>query len=65
MTRCTAHSKQTGAPCRQPVVPGRQVCAYHGGKSPRGLASPHWKHGRYSRALAHVMIAYEPCCGER
>jgi hypothetical protein len=24
-------------------------CRLHGGKTPGGIASPHWKHGRYSR----------------
>jgi hypothetical protein len=63
MTRCTAHSQRTHEPCRQPAVPGRTVCAYHGGKSPRGLASPHWKSGRYSRALPHALTAaYERVC---
>jgi hypothetical protein len=55
MIRCSARGKQSGNPCRQPVVPGRQVCYYHGGASPRGLASPHWKHGRDSRALGALM----------
>lgn len=25
---------------------GREVCYMHGGKTPRGIASPHYKHGR-------------------
>lgn len=34
---CSAHSKQTGQPCRQHAVPGTTVCHYHGGKSPHVL----------------------------
>ena len=33
--RCSAHSKQTGAPCRQPAIPGGSVCRYHGGSAPQ------------------------------
>lgn len=35
--------------CRSPAEPGRKVCRKHGGLTPRGPASPHWKHGRRSR----------------
>jgi len=31
---CTAHSKQTGAPCKMNAEPGTKVCRYHGGLSP-------------------------------
>jgi hypothetical protein len=51
MTRCRAHSKQTGQPCRQPVTPGRLVCRYHGGHQPRGIASVHWRGRGYSKDL--------------
>lgn len=30
---------------------GRNVCYMHGGKSPRGLASPQTTHGRYSQDI--------------
>jgi hypothetical protein len=30
---------------------GRDVCYHHGGRTPRGVASPHFKHGRYSKHL--------------
>lgn len=33
--RCTAHSKQTGQPCRQRAIPGGTVCHYHGGAAPQ------------------------------
>ena len=32
-------------------------CDLHGGKTPRGVASPNWKHGRYSTALPDRLIA--------
>lgn len=39
---------------------GRNVCMSHGGKTPRGAASPHFKTGRYSRSLpGHLLAAYE------
>lgn len=47
--RCKAKAKSTGEQCRKTVVPGMEVCRYHGGLTPRGVASPHYKHGRYSK----------------
>jgi hypothetical protein len=39
---------------------GRGVCLAHGGKTPRGAASPHFKTGRYSRSLpGHLVALYE------
>lgn len=35
MGRCRAHSKQTGALCRQYAIPGGTVCRYHGGAAPQ------------------------------
>lgn len=46
--RCGAKTR-AGHACRQPVVPGRNRCHYHGGKSLRGPESPTWKHGLYAR----------------
>ncbi len=51
METCTATSKQTGERCKNRPTPGRTVCQHHGGKTPRGLDSPAFKHGRYSRAF--------------
>jgi len=48
--RCQARRK-TGEPCRGPAVRGRNVCRMHGGSSLSGVASPAWRHGRYSRYL--------------
>lgn len=30
-TRCTAHSKQTGEPCKNPPMNGQKTCRMHGG----------------------------------
>lgn len=49
--RCTAKSKQSGEQCKRHAVPGRTVCAMHGGKSPGGLGSATLKSGKYSKYL--------------
>lgn len=49
--RCKAKAKRTGKQCKLPAMRGREVCALHGGKTPRGKDSPHYKHGRYSKYL--------------
>ena len=47
--QCGAKTK-AGTPCRRaPMLNGR--CHKHGGPTPRGPASPQFKHGRYSRYL--------------
>lgn len=47
--KCGAKTRR-GTRCRaQAMANGR--CDKHGGKSPAGPASPHWKHGRYSKAF--------------
>ncbi len=39
---------------------GRTVCYMHGGKTPAGMASPHTKHGRYSKYLpARLLERYQ------
>ncbi len=49
--QCTATSKRSGARCRKPAMQGRTVCRAHGGATPRGVASPHFRHGRWSKDL--------------
>lgn len=46
--RCKAKSKQSGQQCKKNAVQGYEVCEIHGGKTPRGMDSPHWKHGNTS-----------------
>ena len=39
---------------------GKRVCQVHGGKTPSGIASPHYKTGRYSKVLpARLTARYE------
>ncbi len=49
--RCTAKSKRTGLPCRNPAVRGFAVCRMHGarGGGKPGKAHPNWKHGERSQ----------------
>jgi hypothetical protein len=58
--QCEATSKRSGERCRKHAMRGRNVCMSHGGKTPRGAASPHFKTGRYSRSLpGRLVAAYE------
>ncbi len=57
--KCSAH-KSNGDPCKAYAVKGKKVCRTHGGKTPHGAASPHFKTGRYSKYLPENMLpAYE------
>lgn len=53
MTRrfCTATSKRTHKRCGGTAIPGTTVCHWHGGRSPRGVAAPAFRHGRYVKDL--------------
>lgn len=54
MTKCGAKTRQ-GTPCqRAPMKNGR--CYLHGGKTPSGIESPHFKHGRYSKYLPERLV---------
>lgn len=47
---CGARTKRKGTPCTQdPMQNGR--CRLHGGATPGGIASPHFKTGRWSKHL--------------
>jgi hypothetical protein len=54
--QCKAKSKQSGKQCRKAAVPGMEVCRFHGGATPVGAASPHFKHGRYSKHLPAGLV---------
>lgn len=54
--RCNAKAKSTGKRCRQYAVPGSTKCHYHGGKSPKGIASPNFRTGRHSKFLPERML---------
>jgi hypothetical protein len=47
--QCTATSKRSGQRCRKHAMRGRNVCLAHGGRTPLGFGSPHWKTGLHSR----------------
>lgn len=50
--RCGAKARsQGGKPCRRWAMIGRKRCPFHGGKTPRGQASPHYVHGFYSQLV--------------
>jgi len=46
---CDAKTRAGGLCQNAPMANGR--CRMHGGKSLRGIASPRFKHGRYSKDL--------------
>lgn len=48
--KCTAKAKTTGKQCKNPAMPNGK-CRMHGGRTPSGLASPHYKHGLYSKSI--------------
>lgn len=57
---CTARSKRTGQPCKNPAVLGSHTCRFHGGHSPKGIASAKFKTGKYSQFLpARLSARYE------
>ena len=49
--QCQAKAKSTQVQCRRRAVSGKKVCTVHGGLTPGGIASPHFKHGRYSKYI--------------
>ena len=46
--QCGAKTKRTGEPCPQPAMANGR-CRMHGGKTPSGKASVHYKHGYYTK----------------
>jgi hypothetical protein len=48
MNVCGAKTKHGGT-CKRAPVKGGKRCKLHGGASPKGADSPHFKHGRYSK----------------
>lgn len=47
---CGAKTR-AGAPCHRFPIKGAKRCKKHGGTQPVGVASPNYKHGRYSQAM--------------
>jgi hypothetical protein len=54
---CDATAKRTGKTCRAIAVTGSSKCRMHGGVTPFGPASPHFRTGRYSRFLPARLVA--------
>ena len=53
---CGARTRAGGI-CQRPPVAGRERCRAHGRASPIGVGSPHFRHGRYSKALPTRLAA--------
>lgn len=59
--RCRAWNGNQGRQCLAIARNGFKVCRKHGGRTPSGVASPNWKHGRYSKVIrsARLLDQYE------
>ena len=56
---CGARNR-TGGICKRTPTEGRNRCNLHGGKSLRGMQSPHFVTGRYSKdVFGHLVARYE------
>jgi hypothetical protein len=51
---CNAKTRAGGLCQNAPMANGR--CRMHGGKSLRGIASPRYKHGRYSKDVLGRLV---------
>ena len=56
-TPCMRRANALGSVCRRRPVTGRTRCKRHGGATPRGAESPHFRHGRYSRHVPTAVLA--------
>lgn len=50
MAKCNA-KRSNGQPCNSNAMTGKTKCYKHGGATPSGIRSPHYKTGRYSKYL--------------
>jgi hypothetical protein len=55
--QCRAKSKRSQQRCRRHATPGAAVCRMHGGKTPRGSASIHFRTGRHSKFVPARLAA--------
>ena len=49
--QCKAISKRSGQQCKKYAMKGTDVCSMHGGKTPSGVASSNYRHGKRSGTL--------------
>jgi hypothetical protein len=56
--QCKAYSRRNQQQCRNAALRGVAVCRMHGGKTPRGAGSVHFKDGRYSACLPVRLAAH-------
>src|SRR5262245_44093579 len=49
LPKCEARKRGTDQLCQAPAMRNGR-CRLHGGQTPSGIASPHFKHGKYARS---------------
>ena len=54
--KCTAKAKSTQKRCTRWAMKGTTVCYVHGGPTPRGIASPNFKTGRYTKEIPDRLV---------
>lgn len=54
--QCTAKNRR-GEQCKKHAAHGKTKCDRHGAKSPRGVESPHFKHGKFSKDIPTSLLA--------
>jgi len=64
--KCGKHLRGSEPPryCQNDCSKGRTTCILHGGKTPRGIASPHFKHGRHSGVIRHLPVHLQEAAQE-
>ena len=62
--RCTAKSKRSGLPCKNPAVKGWSVCRMHGARGGHGAGkhNPAYKHGMRTREWEETRKAINELC---
>lgn len=51
LPQCEGMSRQTGLRCKNPVIPGRRYCKFHGGRALAGIKSMRFTDGRHFQYL--------------
>lgn len=60
--KCGRKLRGTNPPryCKQPPIRGRTACKLHGGRTPRGPASPHYRDGKRSKLFRIFNVELKP-----